>query len=569
MPGVTISNYGSTGANYSANSLMINGSPKVVVLIDGMRVNTNGNTSSVFSANELADMNMVERVEVLRGAASTLYGADAEGGVINIITRRVDEDQISTSLGYSMGSYHREQYNFRHAGSKNGFYWAITGQKRNVSDYRIGHHGMRIPDGINKKIPEDVRDKTWGLKLGRKFADGVSSLELDYSRYLSDYMRPEDPNKGTFTPLPGKKDNSRIAINYIQKLGDNLTNRLSVFRNRNDLDDAYIAPNCGAPNWGSCRWLMNLRSTGFSDQITFQTDAHVLIGGIDYFKDEMLKYDDSYGAIDKQSMTSKALFIQDAWNFTPGWTLTPGVRFDHNSVFGNHTSLALTLNYIHNGRTNYYVSYKESYVAPNFYHLYSPTYGNTNLNPEEGRTVEAGVKHQFDTTMNGTLSVYKRKTKDAIAWADGGYFNVNKEKAWGTTATLSKSFLRHFLATVGYTYLHIGAQEGQNANRDGHWPRHTWNLGLGYAISRFSTDLNVRGVTGREFRKSDTYPHKDSSYWIADLSANYQPFRNTRIFARVNNLFNEYYSERAYYADPAQWYPQPGRNFQAGLEFVF
>jgi vitamin B12 transporter len=171
--------------------------------------------------------------------------------------------------------------------------------------------------------------------------------------------------------------------------------------------------------------------------------------------------------------------------------------------------------------------------------------------------------------MNGTLSVYKRKTKDAIAWADGGYFNVNEEKALGATATLSKSFLRHFLATVGYTYLHIDAQKGQNANRDGHWPRDTWNLGLGYAIDRFSTDLSVRGIAGRKFRKSDTYPHKDSSYWVADLSANYQPFKNARLFAKINNLFNEYYSERAYYADPSRWYTQPGRNFQAGLEYVF
>ncbi|MFT3960484.1 TonB-dependent receptor plug domain-containing protein [Propionivibrio sp.] len=559
VPGVTIMNYGSSGANYSANSLMINGTGNVVVLVDGMRVNTNGNTSNKFSANELVDLSMVERIEVLKGSASTLYGSDAQGGVINIITRRVPDAQVSTTVGYSGGSYGFEQYNFRHAGSKDGFYWAISGQKRASDDYK---------DGDGKKIPENVKDKTWGLKLGKKFDDGVSFVELDYSRYLSDYMRPDNLGDISYTPVSGKKDNSRIALNYVQKLGDKLTNRLSVFRNRNDLDDAFDTQ--------YDRWLMNLETDGVSDQLTFRSGDHVLIGGIDYYKDKLKDYQDYYGSIGKKSYSLTGYFIQDEWSFAAGWTLTPGVRLDHHSMYGDHTSPAVSLNYIANERTNYYVSYKEYFVAPNMYQLYS-IFGNTDLNPEKGHTVEAGVKHQFDSTMNATFNVFKRDSEDIIIWkwigpgfSDGKYVNFDEEKAHGASLTLSKSFLRHFTGTVGYTYTHIKAQDNANANRDGQLPKDAWNLGLNYAQDRFSADLKARNIDRREFRKADPYMgNKQTSYWVVDLAASYEPFKNTRLFAKANNLFDKYYTERAYYANPAQWYPQPGRNFQAGLEYTF
>ena len=561
VPGVTIMNYGSTGANYSANSLMINGSGNIVVLVDGMRVNTNGNTSNKFSANELVDLSMVERIEVLKGSASTLYGSDAQGGVINIITRHVADEQFSTTVGYTGGSYGLSQYNVRHSGSKDGFYWAISGQKRASDDYK---------DGDGNTIPEYLSDKAWGIKLGKKFSDGVSSVEFDYSGYKSDYERPKNLGSGIKTPVSGKKDNERIAFNYVQKISDSLTNRLSVFRNRNDLDDAYDA--------GSSRWLMNLETDGISDQLTFRHGNHQLIGGVDYYKDKLTDYQDTYGPIGKKSYSMTGYFIQDEWSFAPGWTLTPGIRLDKHSVYGNHTSPSVSLNYIANKSTNYYISYKDYFVAPNMYQLYS-IWGNSNLKPEKGHTIEAGVKHQFDSTMNASFNVFKRDSEDILAWTYTGttknmygseYMNVDEEKARGASLTLSKSFLKHFTGTVGYTYTHIDAQDNANANRDGQLPKHAWNLGLNYAKERFSADLKARSIYGREFRKADTYTgNKQTSYWVVDLAANYEPFKNTKVFARLNNLFDKYYTERAYYANPAQWYSQPGRNFQAGVEYTF
>ena len=87
IPGVTIAGYGNTGEVYSSNSLILNGSDKVVVLIDGVRANINGSSSTYgkMATSELSNMDSIERIEVLKSSASTLYGADAAGGVINIM----------------------------------------------------------------------------------------------------------------------------------------------------------------------------------------------------------------------------------------------------------------------------------------------------------------------------------------------------------------------------------------------------------------------------------------------------------------------------------------------------
>ena len=116
VPGVNIQNYSATGANYSADYLHINGTSHVLVLVDGMRANTNGSVFSVFQPSEISNMDNIERIEVLKGSASTLYGSDAVGGVINIITKKPKAGENKTKLSASAGSYGKQTYNLYNQG---------------------------------------------------------------------------------------------------------------------------------------------------------------------------------------------------------------------------------------------------------------------------------------------------------------------------------------------------------------------------------------------------------------------------------------------------------------------
>lgn len=202
VPGVTLQNYGVTGENYTANRLYINGSSNLVVLVDGMRANVNGSTSGALSPSEYANLDTVERIEILKGSASTLYGADAVGGVINIITRKQTENGVRTSISAIGGSYNRQTYRFMNQGNVDGTYWMVAAQKNLAKDFK---------DADGDKISHKVDSKDYKLTLGHKFGDNAD-VTLKYSKYKSDYERPA---KGGLLPqLADRNKGERILINY-------------------------------------------------------------------------------------------------------------------------------------------------------------------------------------------------------------------------------------------------------------------------------------------------------------------------------------------------------------------
>ena len=177
VPGVNIQTYGAGGEGYTSNTLYINGSSNVVVLIDGIRANVNGTVFNKFPVAEFNALNNIERIEVLKGSASTLYGSDAQGGVINIITRKPTSNK--TTLKLSGGSYGRGLYSISTQGSDKGFSWYIASQKQTIGDYKDAK-GVTIP------TYQDAVTNT--LKLSKKLND-VSDLSFYFQSYYANYMR--------------------------------------------------------------------------------------------------------------------------------------------------------------------------------------------------------------------------------------------------------------------------------------------------------------------------------------------------------------------------------------------
>ena len=209
VPGVAIQNYSATGANYSADYLYVNGTSHVLVLVDGQRANTNGSVSSVFQPSEVSNMDNIERIEVLKGSASTLYGSDAVGGVINIITRKPKAGGTTTKISGAWGSYGKKTYNIYNEGmTKGGFYWTVNGQTDKMGEYKDGHGNTTA----NK-----IDSKSYGVKLGQKFGD-KADINVSYAKYKLDYNRPE-MNKSHYTGniIEGKKDKEEMLRFLIQK----------------------------------------------------------------------------------------------------------------------------------------------------------------------------------------------------------------------------------------------------------------------------------------------------------------------------------------------------------------
>lgn len=562
VPGVFISSHGASGQSYNSDQIYINGSSNVVVLVDGIRRNTNGNSLMNASIAELVAMDSVDHIEVLKGSSSTLYGSDAQGGVINIITKEAKEDGVKTTLRTSFGDNSKEKYTLYNAGKEGNVFWSVEAGKE---------LGGTFKDGWGRKIINHLNAEHYNAKLGYDLGND-SDIVVNYEKYKTDYTKPSYGSNDR-KAVAGKKNNDALNLQYTAKIRDNLTNLFSVYRNRTTFDIP------------SQPWGMDMKTTGVSDQLTYTINKQTLTGGFDWYKDEVPFYYDNTGISEVQgtSIHNIAFYLQDKIALTNQWNITPGVRVDHHSTFGTHTSPSLSVGFKQSENTNYYVNYKTFFVAPNLYQLFgSDAYfghvGNKNLKPQEGNTIEFGINHNFGDNLTGTFNVYHTHAKN-ILYADPSdsyhYANGGKSSLNGFTINLDKKFSTHWAAGIGYSYLHIPAKEGQNINFNGSLPESTLNINVDYTTQKFNVSLSGRGIMNRYGTKADwsgkpTKMSNYANYWVWDLATNYQFTKEATLFARVNNIFDQFYTDIGSSQDPyGTWYSAPGRNFELGLQFQF
>lgn len=465
----------------------------------------------------------------------------------------------------SFGSYDGENYSFSNEGAQDGFFWNIGAHKQLQGDFK---------DGWGRTVVNHLNAKAYNVKVGKDLGND-SDLTFTYQKYKSDYTIP---GNGSLDPTrhPGNKDAENLAVQYKVKVNDRLNTQVSVYKNKLELNDTSSGP-----------FEFNTQTIGFTNQWTYTTEQHLVTGGVDYYKDKIKHYLGDYGdAVDAgKSMSNTAFFVQDIWNVNKKWNVTPGVRIDHNSDYGNHTSPSITLGYKANETTNYYLSYKQFFVAPNLYQLYSSNYGNPNLEPEEGSTWELGVNHQFDDSLYGTFNVYKRHAKSMIDFdTTYHYQNLWDVDSWGWNAQLNKTFNEHLNGYVGYSYVHVDAAKStENDNLNGAVPESILNIGVNYSNAKLNAYINGQGIMNRQGPKSAHEYIKDyGSFWVWNVGADYQIHPNANVFVKINNVFDQFYSAVGTSQDPygslvvspygnynLMWYSAPGRNYEVGVSFQF
>lgn len=578
VPGVTIAGYGNTGEVYSSNSLILNGSDKIVVLIDGVRANINGSSGTYgkMATSELSNMDSIERIEVLKSSASTLYGADAAGGVINIITRKAPENGVTTKLAAAKGSFGKERYNLTHRGSADGFYWDLALQKKISGNFK---------DGWNREIPEHLNSETNMYKIGKKLSENAD-LNVSYQTYNTDYLRPtggwnkviDDKKYNRFNT--GTKNNSKLNILYSQKMSEKYSNQLALYRNKHSADEITKS---GTTTIKVQPYIYHYSAMGLSDQLTVKPDEkHTIVGGFEWYKDKVDDYMTSAASkYSDKTTTNKAIYINDEFALTDTWNLSYGVRYNDDSNYGSKWLPSIVLGNTPNEKLNYYFGFKKFFVAPYPSQLYGQ-YGTPDLNPETGSAFEGGVNYRFDPTLASSVHFFRRDMKDTINYDSGTkkYLNSGEETSTGFDIQLRKAFGSHFSSNVGYTYTYMKpTAPNKNANSDGRVPRSAWNIGLGYDIEKFNANLAARGTIAKQGGWTKTYGDNTSpeaeayhTYWVFDLGMNYKPTKVMNVYAKCNNLFDRLYTEQRACLLPetgTSWYSAPGRNFEVGVEYTF
>ncbi|MDF2635016.1 MAG: TonB-dependent receptor [Pelosinus sp.] len=539
---------------------VLNGDDRVLILVDGRRMNWD---HLVISGNSHAGVNLdvlpvknIERIEIVRGPASSLYGSDAVGGIINIITRKAKT--ASTSISSEFGSWGLRHYSLTTEGKENGIGYLITAEKkkRNNFEYKNAKTGK-----TETSRDSQVDQEYMTMKLDKELSNG-NSLSLDVE-HGDDESGFGNPNGNPIFQYPGGyrkivDNNVTLTYHYGQEKG--AENFFRVYRNTSEQE--YFK---------SLNSVANLYANGFNWQENWQlSKGHTLTGGVDWREEHI----DDKASINK-GYTNKALFLENRWLLANNWSVTAGTRYDDHSIVGDNYSSRITVNRELNPDTNVYASWGQYVKNPTIAELFSNTQfwiGNPNLKPEEGTTTTLGINTKLGDGTKLQASIYSSRLKNALEWKGfwplpdpGYYYNVSNEKRRGLDLNLSRELSPQWNVGIGYTYTKIEIKDSTSTDYTA-YNRNTqpngYRVNVQYDQDKWDASLTLRSATGRNLKEFTS-----KSYVTLDMIANYNITPDTRIYLKGYNLTNKAYelSSSNGYGDPGT-YPMPGRNFYVGVE---
>ncbi|WP_455654149.1 TonB-dependent receptor plug domain-containing protein [Phascolarctobacterium sp.] len=568
LPGITIMGQGASGGRNVYSNILLNGSDRYIVVIDGIRANWNGNDYNDFDFSVLP-AEMLASVEVLPASAGAVYGNAAKGGVIKITTKKAAA-RVKTSIDLETGSYGRERENILQLGKKGDWSWSVYAQKSIMGDYSSARHSIPSYDNTEKA---DVKvTKSWG---------DAADLTLSYSAFSGRYKSSifTDKNIGTkedpvyvknIFMVAGRKTENNFSLEYNRKISDNENNVLGIYRRGSNAawDEGANVP---------IPWLIEVRTQGFFDRYTRQWHPkNTLTGGVEYYQDLVLDYQDNNGRYKDRSMISKAVYLQNEWQLDDRFKATGSLRQDWNSSAGNKLSPAVAVEYNPSDKLLYTLAYTEYFVPPKQVQIFSPQYGDEALLPEEGKVYEFGVAYMSEASLTLKANIFHRDAANVIAVdsvvSPVRYANIAHEKATGFTLSADKRFSEQWRAAVAYTQTKVETERSKNLRPVSTMiPHGELQFNLLYDKEPYSALLQGRGVFDQANGRGENL-FANNTYWVWNASLNYKLNKQAKLYVKVNNIFNQFYSswdKMTKVLDFDEWYAEPGRNYQIGINYTF
>jgi vitamin B12 transporter len=512
------------------------GPQQVQVLIDGARAKSP--TSGDFDFSTISP-DLIERIEVQRGPQSTLYGADAIGGVINIITRR-GSGPPAASLSVEGGNYETHRERFDASGSWKALDWAFFGSL-------AGSEGRHDND--------DSRQRSFGGRLG---------LTLPFNARLSligRYTKTEnDLPIDTVTPQvihdPDSQQQSEertLTLELQQKAVPWWEHRLAVHGFWSNL--GFQDPETpGTTDFGDTRSQIDTIRREVEWVHAFRpVPWNTLTVGGEYRHEEGDENLLAFGTASRftRRLFTRSAFVQDEVTLFGRLTLNGGLRYDDNSVFGSETTgragAALA---IKETGTRLRAGWGEGFRAPTINDLFFPGFGNPDLEPERSESWEVGVDQRlWADRVRLSATYFNTRFEDLIQFVlVGGQFlpeNVARAETEGVEVSVEADLLPWLTARLGYTYTDAeNLTTGRPLRRI---PRHRWSVG---ATAEPVPRLSLFGqayVVSSQF-EGETVPRNDG-YVRVDVGGSYRlaerrgAWPGLEAYLRIDNLLDERYEE--------------------------
>jgi vitamin B12 transporter len=535
IPGVDVQQSGSPG---KLTSIRIRGAStqQVQILIDGARVKSPA--SGTFDLSSVSP-DLIERIEIVRGPQSTLYGADAIGGVVNIITKRGSGDPTGF-LSVEGGTYSTHRERLEVWGSWKLLDYAAFGSL-------AGSEGSLDND--------DFRQRAFGGRLGATLPLGLRlSLSGRYTKTESDVPIDTTAPQVILDPDSQQQEEMRtLTFQVEQKALPWWEHRLAVRGYWSNL--GFQDPETpGTTDFGDTRsqidtirreieWVHVLRPVKWNT---------LTLGG-EYRHEEGKESFLAFGTSSRlnKRLFTRSLFAQDEITLLDRLIVNGGLRYDDNSVFGEKTTgRASAALLIRETGTRLRGGWGQGFRAPSINDLFFPSFGNPDLEPEESESWEVGADQRFWNDRLRLSATYFHNDFDNLiqfVFAGGQFLpqNVARARTEGVEASIEADLLPWLTAYVNYTYTDSkDLTTGRPLRRI---PSNRWSLGA-TAEPTPKTMLFVQAYVvssqfeGEPVSRNDGYVRVDvgGSYRIAERRG---PWPGVEAYLRADNVFNERYSE--------------------------
>jgi vitamin B12 transporter len=550
IPGLSISEQGGTGKLASVFMRGAN-SNFVLVMIDNVEINDPSSANNAFDFSSL-QVNDIDKIEIVRGPQSTLYGSEAVSGVINILTK--------TGKG-SPG------VNIKGEGGSNNFYngnISSSGSINRLSYFgnfsRIQTDGISSIKGTNFE-KDGFSENSAFIKLGYEFnksTDVNFSYKLNKSNTDLDQSESggDDPN---FTSVfeshlfSGKFKTSFFDENLETSF------QASFFKNTITADDKVdnLRPLTSSYSFYDGRrtffnWQNNLKFLK-NNIITLGIDSKSDQASSVYISES--EYGPFNSEFPKEKITTTGIYLQDLISYK-NFSSTFGYRFDYNEKFGNVSTFRIApMFFIEASFTKIKGTFGTGFKAPSLFNLFAPYYGNIDLKPEKSSGWDLGFE-QFllNNKVSFGITYFKTDFEDMLGYDENfKTININKAKSSGIEITLQIYNVENFSIDANYTFNKsndISSAEDENLQLIRR-PKNYFSLNMNYEFSKtlnFGLALTHAGERfDNDFSAYPTQRVSLKSYTLVDVKASYQVTEYLKLFGRIENLFDTEYENIIYY----------------------
>ncbi|MGZ8175532.1 MULTISPECIES: TonB-dependent receptor domain-containing protein [Methylobacter] len=491
-------------------------SDHVLVLIDGIKV---GSVTSGTTPFQFIPIDQVERVEIIRGPQSSLYGSEAIGGVIQIFTRKGgQEEKPSVTLDAGGGSYDT----YRASGTVSGKWknsWYTLGSSQFGSQ---GFNTRQPVRGLDQPDKDGYLNTALNARLGHRF-DNTAEVEASFMRAEGKTEYDGIPNKTEFiNQVVGTSASMNIVDNWrsILRLGQSL-----------DENDSFAPNGAFVSKFNSTRWNVSwLNEVALSDN-------HQLVIGSDYRLDQV----DGSTAYTENSRYDAGIFTELHSRILDDHFINASIRGDKNEAFGEQVTGNLGWRYNSSYGISPFASFGNAFKAPTFNQLYFPGFGNPSLKAEQSTSFEAGLAGDHDW-MQWEIRGYHTNIDNLIVTVSNpttslfSAENVGKAQIDGIEAEIGTQLM-------GWNNkLSMNLLSPKNRVTNARLPRRAEKT-LSYDLSRSFGQFDLgANVLAQSDRFDDALNRtKIAGYVTIDLRTAYHLNKNWMLSAKLNNLLDKQY----------------------------